>query len=305
MEQWPAPGEETPVFTTILVPLDGSRIAEAALGYAALLPSERVRLLRVEPEYVAGGAGEAPDRLAGAEAEAHAYLDRQADEPRRQGREVELVVVRGDPAEQIIAHAGDADLIVMTTNGLGAGGRALFGSVADRVVRHAVAPTLVVRTEGKSSGPPLVARIVVPLDGSDLASKALPVAAETAELLGVPIHLVRVVDGDPVRAAVQAGSRAAAAYSRSLEDARQHAVADLETEERKLRARNIKTSTDVRVGYPAAELLSLIAPSDLVVMTTHGRGGIRRWLLGSVADKLVHQASAPVLLVRPGTLSDS
>lgn len=284
------------MFTTILVPLDGSEIAEAALGYAALLPSERVSLLRVEPDERQGGVREEAAWQAEAEAASVAYLDQRAEELRRQGREVVPLVVRGDPAEQIVAHAGDAGLIVMTTQGCGAGKRALFGSVADRVVRHAAAPTLVVRTKGRPAGPPRVARVVVPIDGSELSLNALPIAARLAALLGVPVRLVRVVDSDPAHAGRQAGPPAAT---------HREAAADLDAHARTLLSRNIAASTEVLEGNPASELLDAIVPTDLVVMSTRGRGGIGRWPLGSVADKLVHEASAPVLLVRPGVVAAS
>jgi nucleotide-binding universal stress UspA family protein len=168
------------------------------------------------------------------------------------------------------------------------------------VARHASAPTLLVRAGSEAGDAPLVARIVVPLDGSALATEALPVAAEMASLLGVPVHLVRVVETDMVRAAVQAGSQAAAAYARTRDELRRQAADELEAHARALLSQDLMVTTEVRTGNPATELLDVIAPTDLVVMTTHGRGGVRRWLLGSVADKLVHQAAAPVLLVRAG-----
>lgn len=291
------------MISTLLVPLDGSEAAEAALGYAALIPSQRVRLVRVEPKssgIIPLGTPEEAAWQAEVEAEARSYLERRAERLRRQGREIDIVVLRGDPADGILGSAVDADLIVMTTHGRGAGSRALFGSVADRVARHATAPTLVVRADGRADAPPQVSRIIVPLDGSTLATRALGPATELASLLGVPMHLVRVIDVDALRGTVQAGARAGAAYARAQEETRRRAVEDLDVQARTPRAQTVNTTTEVRIGNPAAELLEVIGPTDLVVMTTHGRGGIRRWLLGSVADKLVHQASAPVLLIRAG-----
>lgn len=284
---------------SMLVPLDGSDAAEAAMGYAALIPSEKVVLVHVVPESMPG----APD-TAEAEAWAAAYLEKRAERVRRQGREVETRVLHGDPAEQILANAGDADLIVMTTRGLGSGERRLFGSVADRVARHAQAPTLLVRTEGPVDATPRVSRIVVPLDGSALSREALPVAVELASLLGVPVHLVHVMEADDVRASVQAGSRAAAAHARAQATQSQQMKDELEQQVRWLQSRDLAATCDVRAGQPATELLDLITPTDLVVMTTRGRGGARRWLLGSVADKLVHEAAAPVLLVRAGSAQE-
>ena len=126
----------------ILVPLDGSETAEAALAYVELLPSRLVRLLQIEAqtdgplladpaEWEAVPRGKESPGLSGAGWRAVASADRS----------VEAAFAFGDPADWIIAFAGDAELIVMTTHGRGAAGRVLFGSVADRVARHASVPT--------------------------------------------------------------------------------------------------------------------------------------------------------------------
>ena len=288
------------MFDRLLLPLDGSTAAEAAIPYAELIPSERVRLVRIEPERdpIAPAAG--PD------AEPEAYLRAAGAAFERQGRLVETVVAPGDPAGRIVELAGDCDLIVMTTHGRGAGGRLLFGSVADQVVRRATAATLVVRAAADRAGahqaaaakPPLT-RLVVPLDGSPLAERATPVAARLADLLGLPVHLVRVVEADPVRDAVQAGSAAAAAQRRRVAEDRVAAESYLAAEVQSLRNRDLTATSEVRQGAPIDELVGALRPTDLVVMSTHGLGGLRRWLIGSVAEHLVRAAPAPILLVRP------
>lgn len=293
------------MYERILVPLDGSEVAEAALAYVELLPSHRVRLLRVEPDSegpLLANPTEWESWRAGREADARAYLERAGERLRQQGREVETAFAFGDPSDWIIAFAGDADLIVMTTHGRGVGERALFGSVADRVARHAPIPTLLIRGDGDLVTGPQVGRVVVPLDGSALAERALPVAAEVAADLGVPVHLVRVIDLDALRATVQAGIHAAAAYVRSQEAVQRHAEEYLAEQARELRNQDVMTTAEVLMGSPAVALVDTFRRNDLIVMTTHGRGGVRRWLLGSVADKLVREAAAPVLLVRATAL---
>jgi nucleotide-binding universal stress UspA family protein len=116
--------------------------------------------------------------------------------------------------------------------------------------------------------------------------------------LGIPIHLVRVLDLDALRATVQAGIHAATAYMRSQEAVQHHAEEYLAERVQELRNQDRAATAEVLLGSPATTLLEAIRPDDLVVMTTHGRGGVQRWLLGSVADKLVRAAEAPVLLVR-------
>jgi len=295
------------VYQRILVPLDGSDAAEAALALAALIPSRHVRLLTVEPDTKGPMLASAPDREAwnaGQEREGLALLNRAARPLRRRGRSVDTVFAFGDPADRIVRAAAAVDLIVMGSHGRGSGGRFFHGSVADRVARHATAPTMIVRGgEHPTAAPPLT-RLVVPLDGSPLAERALPTAAGLADALGLPIHLVRVVDFDPLRATVQAGGQAAAASAEAQESPRHQAEEYLAVETRRLRDRDLTTTSEVSTGPLTAALLDAIRPGDLVVLTTHGRGGIRRWLLGSTAEKLVRLASAPVLLVRAEQASD-
>ena len=121
-------------FDCILITLDGSERAETALDWIRVLHAQRLRLLQVCPP--------------GAEADAaaaSAYLAEVAARACPPGAAIDRRVVHGDPAERIVAEAADADLIVMSTQGAGDGGRRLFGSVADRVSRHAPAPTLLLR----------------------------------------------------------------------------------------------------------------------------------------------------------------
>ena len=279
------------MFERILVPLDGSETAEAALAYVALLPSERVRLLAVESDRADLTA------VCTAARDCRAYLEAVAAPLREQGRDVDTLVAFGNPAEQILALAAAADLVVMGSHGHGGVKRFVLGSIADEVARHAPVPVMVVR--GGSASPPAVqlTRIVVPLDGSDLAEQAVPVAAALAADLGVPVHLLRVLDIDALRATVQAGIHAAAAYMRSQEEIQRYAEEYLAEQAQELRNRDLTATAEVLTGSPAVTLLDAIRPVDLVVMTTHGRGGVRRWLLGSVADKLLRAAAAPVLLV--------
>lgn len=124
-----------------------------------------------------------------------------------------------------------------------------------------------------------ITSIVVPLDGSTLAAQALPLAGSIAERAGARLHLVRVAPG-PIDAA-QA--------NRIIDDLRQAAT----------RAR-VRGNPSVRVGSPADEILALAValPHPLIVMTTHGRSGIGRWLVGSVADRVVRGGRVPVLLLR-------
>ena len=289
-------------FGRLLVPLDGSDAAHVAVDYAAIIPSRAVTLLSVVPdgaaELLVAGPGRRQEWKAALVARATAYLDEVAAELSRQGREIPLRVEHGDPAEQIIVAAADCDLIVMTTHGRGAGERALFGSVADRVVRHASVPVLLIRGGERPVRESPLTRVVVPLDGSPAAERALPVAMDLADDLGIRIHLVRAIDAASPRAVVRVGPAPASAYAAAVEEARSTATAYLEEQAKRVRARDISVTTEVREGAPAAELNALTRPGDIIVMTTHGRTGIGRWLLGSVTERVVREAPVPVLVVR-------
>lgn len=262
------------MYDRILVPLDGSALAEAAIPFAELIPSRAVRLLRVEPD--AARAGSERDSAAGDD------LARLARGLERQGREVELIVESGDPAARIVAAAAEADLVVMATRGKSGSERMLVGSVADHVARHAPAPTLLVR--GAIAQPaPALGRVVVALDGSARSEAALPVAARLAGLLGVRPHLVRVAEASPGSAGGEAASEAAAYLAEQA---------------RRLGSHDLLATTAVLTGPPAEALIAAIDPTDLTVLATRGHGGLRRALLGSVAERLVREAAGPVLLVR-------
>ena len=144
-------------------------------------------------------------------------------------------------------------------------------------------------------------RIVVPLDGSDLAEQALPAAAQLAELARVPLHLVRVVDVTrleglgPYGLALQYGDA-----GEVLAVAEEAARTYLDEQRRRLEEREVGATAEARRGDAGRELVALVGEDDLIVMASHGRSGLNPWWLGSVADHVARHAAAPVLLVHPG-----
>lgn len=298
--------------TTILVPLDGSTQAEQALPLALRIAAQggELILLRVRsgPEsfddFWASERLPAADREAAADAAIRSSLAPLAESAKAAGIPVRIEVAGGDPTQEIIrlAEAEQVDLIVMTTRGRGALDRAVFGSVADRIVHHGTRPTLIVRVDTAGTLPD---RVVVPLDRSPVAEQALPVAAWVAERLGVPVHLVHVVVLAEIIEEIERTSPpdrrvapAPDAYDRARARSEAAAAGYLAGHAQRLQERGISVSTDVRTGTPVFVLLELLRPGDLAVMTTRGLGGFGRLWIGSVADKLVRQAAAPVLLVR-------
>ena len=145
-------------------------------------------------------------------------------------------------------------------------------------------------------------RIVVPLDGSDLAERALPHAETLARATRAPIHLLRVVDIAPLTqlSAVGPGAEPAAVFAElEIVTTEEEAAADyLEMLRRRMVEQGLAATVEVRTGLVKAELLAAAQPRDLVVMTTHGRTGLERLFFGSVAEAMIRRSIAPVLLVR-------
>jgi nucleotide-binding universal stress UspA family protein len=200
----------------------------------------------------------------------------------------------------------DADLVIMTTHGRGAAGRLIFGSVADRVVRQGMTPTLLLRRGAHTKTPQPPKRVLVTLDGSEEAELALPAGRKLARVLSVPIILLRAVGFDEIRATLrdqrEAGGPSTIDSADRYEQARLATVEEakryLAAEADQLRAEGLDAESQVVEGTPAFSLMWAMTPEDVVVTTTHGTGGYKRWQIGSVAEKLVRQSPCPVLLQR-------
>jgi nucleotide-binding universal stress UspA family protein len=134
---------------------------------------------------------------------------------------------------------------------------------------------------------------------SPLAEAALPAATELAGTLGLSVHLVRVLDDvDAQRATAQAGAPAAEEYAETQALHLRQAGAYLAAQVQPLRNRDLVADSDLRTGPPVVELLAAIGKGDAVVLATHNRGGLQRWILGSMADELIHRVASPVVIAR-------
>lgn len=281
------------MFNHVLVPLDGSAAAEAAVDYALLLPSRKVTLLSVIPTADTSGYDWLTDVADDTHHEEQRvrtqhYLEAVASKHAARGCAFECIVSVGDPSEQIVDVSKPASLILMTNHGHGTSAPTAYGRTVDRIARHSGKPVLVVRGSESTGVKPQLSRIVLPLDGSDIAEEVAPLAMELSSQTGAPLHLVSVVDP----ALFPAGS---------AETAADHANAYLASEQERLRSHAIEVTREVRIGTPAGELISAVRPDDLIVMSAFGSGSGKRWLLGGVADKLIRSASAPVLVLRPSS----
>lgn len=142
-------------------------------------------------------------------------------------------------------------------------------------------------------------RIVVPLDGSDLANEALGKARELAGRLDVPIHLVRAIDPTAINRVGSVGlGFDYTAIDALLSEEEQDASSFIDAQVKSLSDEGYKVSGIVLRGYAAAAITSTTEEGDMLVMASHGRTGVRRWFLGSVAEEVLRQSTVPVLLIR-------
>ena len=300
----------------VFIPLDGTRMAEHSLLYLKALQAfgdVSVLLVSVvDPSARAPGLNEA--EVAEREANVlNAYLNETAAEIRRQ---FEMTVItrikRGVPGSVVLeeAEAFAPDLLVIATHGHQGLSRWRAGGVADQVARRAGFNTLIVGPKAAEMGRwlatdrlPAFDSVLVPLDGSDFAERALPVAEQLASRPGTILNLVQVVPAPVagiVSIPVEVGrSRGDTAYVPGKLEDLVEVTNDYLTKTAAGLDKAAATNKDVLVGPTAESLLQYVSEKriDVVVMTSHGRGGFVRAALGSVTDRLVG-SNAPVLVVR-------
>lgn len=302
------------MFRDVLVPLDQTRFAEAALPVAARLARGGAHLhLVLSHEFTpvsAGGMGElVPPSMAVEESlrdEEQAYLTKTAASLALQGGSpVEYREAEGDAGAAICAEAirVGADLIVMAGHQRGPLGKFWYGSVADYVIRHARTPVLLLHPSQSPNHllqDPLRG-ILVALDLSPASEAILEPAAVLARLTHAPLILVHTIL-EPVTVRSMASLLAEAPEPPAMAIARVgqqlEAIAD------RLRAEGLDVSTRVTTGFNPAWTLRQVASEsgcDVLALTTHGRGAVRRALLGSVASQLLHESTKPVLILHPPT----
>jgi nucleotide-binding universal stress UspA family protein len=297
----------------ILVPLDGSALAEQALSCAVMLGqglSAELVLFRAvsvpsDVQAVLDQAGPQADAVVTwLEDQADEYLCGVANSLRNAGLDVLRVVQHGAAAEAIVDYAAQTGIrqIVMATHGYTGLKRWTHGSVAERVLQAAGVPVLLVRAREANAArglqqPTLCRHILVPLDGSELAEQVLPVVSPIACVLEAEMTLFQVVTTHVL------GSFSSEWYpsvQSTLEIVEQQAKAYLERMAQRLNEEGIETSTAIWTG-PIAESIVEYADTnhtDLIAMCTHGRTGLARWALGSVTDRVLRAAGIPILLVR-------
>jgi nucleotide-binding universal stress UspA family protein len=294
------------MFERTLVPLDGSDTAEQAIPYARELAErlgsklvlyhvcgvEHQRQVNIHKTYLSSLA----------ETIIQALDQKRSDELENA---VSTKVEVGEPRENIcsLIQTNNIDLVVMTATGSsGVIVGKMIGSVADHICRNVPVPVMLIRPQQKQSTEKkqyLISQILFTTDGSELAQLALPFAEELASRLFIPITLFQM-------------AHIIASYSDNIvvDDSLTYTMLSNANEERvrtemrsleeKLRGKDIMASSMVVPGANAADEIidaSSKVGADLIVMSTHGRSGMRRFLLGAVADKVIRHSEVPVLLV--------
>jgi nucleotide-binding universal stress UspA family protein len=277
------------VYKKIVIPLDGSPLAEVALPYAEEIAGKmgsEIVLLTVLPS-------EEPEEYQNH----HLYTKKIVDLTRRQvekylkdpeGKTIKVGTATrvGNPAEGILDYVdkGYRCLIVMATHGRSGIGRWAVGSVADKVVRATSRqPLLLIRAKGSHPdvrAKRILKKALVPLDGSTVSEAVIPYISEVAHNLHMEITLLKVI----------------AKTNNSFASTETY----LHDWCRRLEEKGISAGYEVRIGAAADQIIDLAdeTASDLVAMSTRGQTAINLWSLGSVAQKVLIGGNTPLLLIR-------
>ena len=288
----------------ILVPLDGTILAKRALPWAELMAEALdadIQLLRIVDAMSELSASSG--KLVGGEllerATEDAISSLRVTRGEIQGSRVEILVSQGAVPERIneYAHERGATLIVMASHARGEPERTLVGSVAAAVIAQSAAPVMVISPR-LARPAHLSRRVLVPQDGSDLAKKILPVLALFAKKLGWTLVLFRVVEMPPPMLPFQGASIPLGPVP---DEPPSEAIEDLEAVARGLSAEGIRVETRVGWGDRAEAICCAAEEADcgFIALSTHGRHGIERLALGSVANGVIRAAKVPVLTLSP------
>jgi nucleotide-binding universal stress UspA family protein len=270
----------------ILLALDGSENAERALWWviqyagrekAQVVLFRAVDTTTLEPEFISSQVKDAFN-----------YLQRMETEINQAGIPSKVLVRQGKPAETIVKVAMEerCDLILMTTRGGSKVKRWAIGGVTEQVLRMSPIPVLPIQSRTRPAKNNHVRRVLVPVDGSKLAEEVVPWATDLARLMKARLVFLHVYP--PTHAGLRGRVR------ENFEALRQRMVRKCKL----LKKEGIKARFVVRTDDPAASILAHAGMNDMIVTTTHGEGGFKRWIFGSVAEKLIHEARVPVLVYK-------
>jgi len=289
----------------MLIPLDGSQTAEKVLPYARSLARSLnlpVNLMAVTEilTLTAGKAHHLATLVDAAILRNQEYLQKMART--FTGVPIDYTVEAGMPEEAIIMKAAldQGTLVAMATHGRSGVKRWLLGSIAEKVLRGSSNPLLLVRADEKARtyGEVTLDQIIVALDGSELAEAVLPTVVELAKAINLKVILLRSYTLPPIIGGYEG-------YIPDLDELKaepnQDAVGYLDGKVQQLKNQGLRDVTPLASEGEAAETIIETAqrsPHSLIAMCTHGRSGVKRWILGSVTEKVVRHSVNPVLVIR-------
>ena len=311
------------MYSKVIVPLDGSDLSEQALPYARLMakslgaPIELLHAYDTLPPSLLGSPSR-PDVIAsldeGARQSALASMMSQRRRLESDGLSVNLTAQRGNAADVIVAVAGaePTALVVMSTHGRSGISRWVMGSVADKVLHTTANPMLIVRANvlGPPSPESSLQTVVAPLDGSPLSELSIPHAISVAGALSAGITLLRITptENDYRRRIDMITPEMGAILDLHLANPEDMTAADaadtsayLDDLRNRMRidhAHGVAADHQVNDNVAQTIIDRAAAPPSLVVMTTHGRSGLGRMVLGSVTDRVIRHSNLPVLVIR-------
>ena len=300
------------MYTRMLIPLDGSKTAENVLPYGRILartfqiPVELMEVLDIAgmASHVAAEKARRLDTVVTeGERSSEQYLKKIASS--FSGVNVGCTVERGRPEDVIVekAAADKTTLIAMATHGRSGMSRWLLGSIAEKVLRAATNPLLLVRAseEALTEGEAVLRSIIVPLDGSELAESVLPTAVKFARLFNVGMVLFRTYELPA--SAYYGRENYLPNYEELKNRVKEQAQDYLDKRIEAIKAEGVQRVSSVLIeGSGPNEIIDYArkTPNALITMCTHGRSGVKRWVLGSVTEKVVRHSGDPVLVMRGG-----
>lgn len=297
---------------TVMVALDGSPFAEQALPWAIAVARKcraRLRLAMVHQVPTPPPLDKASVRLytkveLALRKSQREYLHRAAARIKAEDSvQTATAMLEGVPGTALAKYSREmgVDLVVMTTHGRGGMQRAWLGSVADLLVRTLEIPLLLVRPKDGTAPAPRLHQILVPLDGSRRAEAALPPAQTMAFVFDAGLTLLQTIY--PVPVVTDPPTSFPTGYDEQLTAIQRREAKDyLDSMVERLEEAGVPASSAAVVGGSAVEAIQAAGRepgTGMIAIATHGRSGVRRMVLGSVADKLVRAGDLPVLVTRP------
>ena len=316
------------MFTKVLVPLDGTEVSEGIIPFVTRLARDMkmgvvlaraIDVHHMGEESLDSSLGRVLKELgqrtkdssdiepwqrelaARIEQELKAPLDSLARDMARAGVDAETVAAYGPPSDTIIrmAEESDCDLIAMSTRGRNILTSGLLGSVTYKVIHESPMPVLAITPERARLHRAIISKVIVPLDGSAFAETVLPHATTLARRMDLGVTLLRVAPEDaPLFSdSVSLADILAGMQEKAATGARDY-VAGMA---RRLRDSGLDVDEVILQGKASSRITEYAkgAEHGMIAITTHGRSGVSRLLLGSIAEAVIRESGCPVLVVRP------